>query len=111
MTTAADREQLACAVTALEAYSEVTLHPGARVALATIKMTLPGVALATIADYMAIWNDSLEEDGRVVWRGEHELVDCEYEVALTLSPEWQPTAEEFFRAVILLYPTKHPERP
>ena len=75
-------------------------RPGARAALATIKFTLPGVDPATIADYFRIWNES-----------ENDLAGCEYAVALTLSLEFQPTAEEFFRAVILLYRNKHPERP
>jgi hypothetical protein len=89
-----ETEQLAYAIKALESYSEVMSRPGARAPLATMKFTLLSVAPATVVDYFRIWNET---------GGENDLAGCEYAVALTLSTEFQPTAEKFFRTVTLLH--------
>jgi hypothetical protein len=110
MSMSADREQIGFAIKVLECMSDVIRHPSAREALAKIKATLLSITDATVVEYRVIWEDKIEENGRVVWRGEHELEECEYEVAMELRPVWQPTAQKFFRAVLLLYGNRHPER-
>ena len=86
-------------------------HSWVREAIEKIKQSILYTDPETISEYMIIWNDKIDEGGRVVRRGEHELAACEYEVAMELRPDWQPAAQEFFEAVTLLYRDKHSEIP